>query len=268
MGESCRRRLDVERYSVGEITGPAAAALEEHLHTCQSCGAYCARVKKEREEFLRVHPFADLRATGATDNSGELWYERLSRAVSQPLLRPVLIPVCVLMLVAVAIVPFVMRPEKLPLPDDVRYKGAASLSYIYKRSGVVHESGPADLFRGGDLVQLFYSSKEDRNLSLFSVDTKGNVSFYQPDGRSAVCSIRSGAGSRLAYPTSIALDSASGAELVVALFSDDPFDTVQIKKWVEELKIKNGDMNALERAVNNNPPGAKSSVQTLILKKG
>jgi hypothetical protein len=260
MADSCLRKLDVERYSAGELTGPAAAGFEEHLCSCATCGAYLAALKKEREEFLRAHPYREFLAARAAPISGEPWYKKIPSILSLPVFRPVLAPALVV-LVAIAVIPFIPRSK-----SDITYKGAGSLSYIYKRAGVVHNGSPDDLFRPGDKVQIFYSSSTDRNLALFSIDGKGSVSFYQPDSRSATCSIRSGAGPRLAYPASIELDSTSGAELVIAVFSDKAFDTIQIKKWVEELKI-NGDMAVLEKAVRSNPPEKKNAVLTLVLKK-
>ncbi|MGA2506342.1 MAG: hypothetical protein ABSF80_02585 [Chitinispirillaceae bacterium] len=267
MADACIRRLDVELYSAGDLSAAAAAGLAEHLHSCPSCSAYLAKLKKEREEFLRAHPFAEFLSAGVADNRGERWYEKLITALSFPVIRPVLAPVAIL-LVAAVVVPFIIKPAG----NDIRYKGAPgksalALSYIYKRDGAVHTSTPQDLFRVGDQVQVFYSSDKEQNVSLFSVDSKGVVSFYQPDAQSALCSIRSGAGPQVAYPKSIVLDSTQGAELVVAVFSEEPFDTNQIKKWVAGFKIT-ADMVTLEKTVKSNPPAKKNIVQTLLLKKG
>jgi hypothetical protein len=270
MAESCLRKFDIERYSAGELTGAAAAGLEEHLGSCTACGAYLATVQKERKEFLQAHPYQEFLATHAAPIGGAPWYKKLPSVIPYPALRPVLLPAVCVILVAVTVVPFLAKRGEMP-GSDILYKSApgngAALSYIYKRGDVIHTGSPDDLFRPGDKVQIFYSSAADRSLSLLSIDGNGAVSFYQPDSRSATCSIRSGTGSKLAYPVSIELDSTTGAELVVAVFSDKAFDTNQIKKWVAGLKVK-GDLPALEKAVKSNPPENKSSVLTLMLKKG
>ena len=268
MADSEIRKLDIERYAAGELAGPAAAALEEHLRTCAACQGYYARLRREREAFLHEHPFADLRTAGAVGESGELWYERLLKPFVVPVLRPVLVPLCVLVLLGAMIVPFVHPPLRLStIEEGLRYKGVvAPLSYMYKRSGVIHEGGPQDQFKPGDRIQIFYSSPQEQYLTLFSVDGTGAVSFYQPDVRSAVCSIRSGTGSHLAYPVSIELDSVPGAELVVALLSDDQFDTNRIKKWVYGLDSR-GDITALEKKIAQKPLGEKSTVSTLVLQR-
>jgi hypothetical protein len=266
MGESCVRKLDIERYGAGELTGAAASGLEDHLHSCPSCSAYLVQLKKERQEFLRAHPYREFRAAAFPEQAAGHWHKRFPLIFPFPVLRPVLVPAVCVLLVAVVIVPY-MTKLAAPSGNDLRYKGGATLSYIYKRDGVVRSASPDDRFRGGDRVQVLYSSPGEQNLTLFSVDDRGFVSFYRPDTSARTCSIRCGAGSGLAYPKSIELDSAPGAELVVAVFSDEPFDTSQIKKWVAGLKIK-GDLAALENAVKNNPPAKKSAALTLLLKKG
>jgi hypothetical protein len=262
MADVCIRRLDIEFYSTEELSAAAANELEAHLRSCPSCSAYSLKLKKQHEEFLRVHPFVEFKAAQLTEKHGESWFERFKTILSFPVMRPVLVPLAVI-LVAAVVVPFIIKPAG----NDVRYKGTPALSYIYKRDGVVHKSAPQDFFHGGDQVQVLYTSDKEQNVSLFSIDSKGTVSFYQPDAQSSLCSIRSGTGPQIAYPKSIVLDSMPGAELVVAVFSAAPFDTSRIKKWVAEF---NGtvDMAALEKSVKNNPPDKKSSVLTLMLKKG
>jgi len=267
MAEPCIQKLAVERYSAGELAGPAAAGVEEHLRSCPSCSAYLAGLRKEREEFLRVHPFPDFLSAHAAPLRGGPWYKEFPAIFSLPALRPVLLPAVCVLLVAVVVVPYLAKRESRPA-NGILYKGPEALSYIYKRNGAVHTGAPDDVFRSGDRVQIFYSSSASgRYLSLFSIDKSGAVSFYQPDARAATCSIRSGTGSKLAYPVSIELDSIQGAELVVAVFSNESFDTSQIKRWVE-LVNSQGDLTALEKTVKKFPPAPRCSVLTLMLKKG
>jgi hypothetical protein len=153
---------------------------------------------------------------------------------------------------------------------DFRYKGAqsafSSLPYIYKRNGIVYESAAGDLLQAGDKVQIFYASAVDRFFTLVSIDSTGAVSFYQPDARKSVCSIRSGVGTRLAYPLSIDLDDTPGAELVAAFFSEPAFTTDQIKKWAAGVYIKGQSMAELEKTVHDKPPSG-GTVMTLLLRK-
>jgi hypothetical protein len=154
------------------------------------------------------------------------------------------------------------------ISSEIRYKGSAEpLYYIYKRNGTVYERAPNDTFTAGDKIQLFYDSRMEQYLSLLSVSEKGGVSFYYPDEKSQWCSIRTGVGRRLAYPTSIELDSSAGSELVVALFSKTPFDTVKVRKWASAFTNRGLTMPAMANSLRRNPPVSESDVVTLILKK-
>jgi hypothetical protein len=272
MDNSKCRRLEIERYAAGELSGEAAYAVEAHLKSCAGCGARYALIQKDRDEFLRAHPFSDLRAVGAIGANGELWYERLMQVFGVPVLRPVLIPVCMALLIGIMVLPFTGNRWLFDTSgiSDVRYKGPVrSLSYIYKRNGAVYESAPNDVFIPGDKIQLFYDSRTEQFLSLFSVSIKGEVSFYHPEAQSRSCSIKTGVGARLAYPASIELDSSTDDELVVALFSKDPFDTVQIRSWVAGIIKPNApnDCATLERAVLVRLPRESCSVSTLALNR-
>ncbi|MBN1128815.1 MAG: hypothetical protein JXA71_07505, partial [Chitinispirillaceae bacterium] len=196
----------------------------------------------------------------------ELWYERLLAAITTPLVRPVLIPACAALLVAIMILPFTGRVGlfDIGLRPDVSYKGTEQpLSYIYKRGDQVHESSPDDTFRPGDKVQIFYDSRKEQFLTLFSISTDGTVSFYHPEAALSTCSIRTGEGKRLAYPVSIELDSSAGSELIVGLFSEGPFDTAEIKKWAAALP----PAAPLEKTVKERLPRKQSTVATLTLHK-
>jgi hypothetical protein len=272
MDNSECRRLAIERYAAGELSSEAARAVETHLNSCTGCGARYALIQKDRGEFLRAHPFGDLRAAGAVGVSGELWYERFMHLFGVPVLRPVLIPVCMALLIGIMILPFTGNRGLVDTSSlsEVRYKGSAKpLSYIYKRNGVVYESALNDVFVPGDKIQLFYDSRIEQYLSLFSVSIKGAVSFYHPEERSRSCSIRTGVGARLAYPVSIEVDSSTGDELVVALFSKDPFDTAQIRTLVAGIIAPDApkDCATLERAVLERLPRETCSVSTIALNR-
>lgn len=275
MGEHGIKKLEIERYAVGELDRPGSVALEEHLKACSACNGYYAQIKQEREAFLSEHPYSELQPVSALVARGvkgdELWYERLFGGLALPVLRPVLIPACLLLLVTMMVVPFMGRYMKDTTlgGKQFSYKGTASqpqLPYIYKRNGTIYESADGDVLQAGDKVQIFYASAADRFLTLVSIDTTGSVSFYQPDTRSNVCSIRSGVGKRLAYPLSIDLDDTPGAELVTAIFSETAFSTDRIKTWVATVYVKGHAMTEIEKAVQGTPPGG-SSVRTLLLRK-
>jgi hypothetical protein len=269
MADSKCGRLTVERYATGELEGQALRECEAHLASCASCSSYYARLSKERQEFLRIHPFSEMRAIGATAQSGELWYERFMNRFPVPILRPVLIPVCVALLAAIMIIPLTGRMDMFLIKNDAfKYKGATEpLSYIYKRAGAIHEQSPQDTFSAGDRIQIFYGSRTEQYCALFSIDMSGSLSFYHPEANPSMCSIRTGVGTRLAYPVSIELDSLPGRELVVALFSEEPLDRGTIQQWVASFGQENTNLSTLERSLKQNLPSAAGPLATLMLEK-
>ena len=188
MDETEVRRLDIERLVAGELRGSAKSLLEEHLTTCAACSAYLSQLRAEQDEFLHEHPFSSLRWV-KEERGRESWFGRLMGAVAIPALRPVLIPLCLFIFAGVLLLPFIGRVQReTPRPGlDVRYKGTSTLTYIYKRNGAVREAAPGDTFFAGDAIQIFYASKADQYVSLFSIDNRGAVSFYQPDEHSLLC---------------------------------------------------------------------------------
>lgn len=268
------KKLEIERYAVDELDRIGTVALEKHLKDCEACNGYYTQIKQERESFLSAHPYTEISPETLASRyvkSGELWYERFFGSIALPVLRPVLIPACLILLVTMMAVPFMGRYMKDTTlgGKEFTYKGTASqpqLPYIYKRNGTIYESAAGDVLQAGDKVQIFYASATDWFLTLLSIDSTGAVSFYQPDARKSVCSIRSGVGTRLAYPLSIDLDDTPGAELVAAIFSEDAFTTDQIKQWAASVYVKGQAMTDLEKTVHDKVPG-ESTVRTLLLKK-
>jgi hypothetical protein len=269
MGESEIRRLDIERYAAGELTGIAKAQLEEHLRECASCKGYLVELHGEQKAFLGEHPFGSLRWLAERPRL-EPWFGRFMGAFALPSLRPVLIPLCLFMFVAALLLPFIgtVKRENGRPDAGIGYKGKPTLSYIYKRNDTVHEALPSDTFFAGDAIQIFYASKTDQYVSLFSIDSRGGISFYQPDEHSSLCSIRTGAGSKVAYPKSIQLDGTPGGELVVALLTAVPMTTMQVEGWIAGLTAASGgDLNQLEKGIRAKPLGEQSTVLTLLLRK-
>jgi hypothetical protein len=267
MGESEIRRLDLERYVAGELDGSEKSGLEAHLAECSACSGYLAQLRGDREEFLGEHPFGSLRWL-AERPQREPWHARYTRIFALPVLRPVMIPLCLLLFAGVILLPFIgARQGSMHKGDGISYKGAPMLSYLYKRGNAVHESSPGDRFEPGDAIQVFYPSKSDQFAALFSVDGRGTISFYQPDEKSTVCSIRTTSGTKLAWPKSIVLDETPGDELVVALLSAEPVATMQIEGWIGGL-TGGKDLRALEKAIVAKPFGPQSSTLVLLLQKG
>lgn len=257
------RRLDIELFFAGELDASQADELQKHLDSCPVCFNYLQELRREKNEFLSDHPFESFYSAAKPADNVLPWYKQLF----SDLLRPSLLPVYGMLLIAAIVVPVITR-QRQELSDDIRFKGKPPLTFIYKRDGVVHEGTLSEVFRENDQIQILYSSDREQYIALLSIDSKGAVSFYQPDENSVLCSIKSGTGSNLSYPESIVLDNTKGGELVIALFSREPLTTEGVKTWISDLFSKTSSLEMLEKKIRNEKTFAGTTIATLLLAKG
>jgi len=264
------RRLDIERLFAGEMDEINSGELKEHLAGCAVCGSYHESLRREREQFLKMHPFT---AAGKIRNiyfkpeplSGKI------RRFIESATRPALIPAYGFILILAIITPVLLSRMTAGRQDadTVTYKGGRILSFICDRDGQVHEGDPSALYYAGDKIQILYNSDKDRFLTLFSVDNGGSVSFYQPDPKDRNCSIASGKGASLTYPSSIRLDSALGAELIIALFTPGPVAADEIRAWIEPfVNAPAADIKTILVKIRKHPFSPETIMASLILRKG
>ena len=120
----------------------------------------------------------------------------------------------------------------------------------------------------GDRVQVFYSSDREQYVSLLSIDETGVVSFYHPDQSSENCSVLTRRGEGIAFEGSILFDIVSGNELVVAVFSESPLKTEDVKRWMAANYASDSDLQSLSKKIEVKSLAKKATIQMLLLKKG
>jgi hypothetical protein len=257
------KRLEIERLVAGEIDKEKAAFLEEHFKECKICNAYYLSLSNERDVFLRAHPFHSIE-TVSKPGENDTWFKKLLDII----MRPALVPVYAALLIAVVLAPVVIYQNVWFASDSVNYKGDSRLSFVYQRDGLSKPGSGEYVITKGDRVQVFYSSDHEQYLSLLSVDETGVVSFYHPDQSSKNCSVPTGKGDGIAFEGSIIFDSVSSAELVVAVFSETPLRTTEVKMWMTANYTANSDLQMLSKEIETKSFTKKTKVQTLLLKKG
>lgn len=255
------RRLDLEQYVVGELDSEQSAAVRQHCDTCKECSSYVAMLQEEREEFLVKHPFASFSRAHAPVVRLP-WY----RGFSLGTLRPAIVAVGAVMLVTIAIVPVVNRGNRTP-KDQVRFKGAPPLSFVYQRDGKTSPGVLSGKYREGDRIQVTCSPSHYPYVSLLSIDSRGTVSFYQPDTRSEFCTVPAEPGKPLLFPGSIELDATPGAELVIALFSREELSTAMVTGWITKRFTVESDLSALNPALLRGKLPFGGEIATLLLRK-
>ena len=100
MDNRIHQKLEIELYVTGELDAVRSSALEKHLEQCDVCSAYVSDLKKTNQEFLRIYPFVDL--IKPQPDSTAPWFKMWG----QQLVRPIVIPACILLMSFAVILPF------------------------------------------------------------------------------------------------------------------------------------------------------------------
>jgi hypothetical protein len=260
MNADCRK-LDLERLVGGELDREQAETVRHHCASCSDCSSYIAQLQAEKADFLQKHPFSSFtRAHAAVIRLP--WY----RNIFSGTLRPALVTAGAVLLVTLAVIPLVNTNTRKN-DDRIRFKGAPSLSFIYRRNGTTAPGTLSGRYRGGDRIQITCPATRYRFTCLLSVDMQGTVSFYHPESEAAWCSVPSQPGVSFVFPGSIVLDDTPGAELVVALFSMDPLPTSAVTGWIERQVAAMPNLDTLNTLLlrEKNTFGAEAA--TLLLRK-
>jgi len=254
-------RLLLEQYACGEFDKQTRQQIDAHITHCKECSAFITQISGERDTFLEKHPFASFDRAHAPV-VGLPWYKTLMNSF----MKPTLVPVYATLLIAVIIVPLVLR-EYGTKTSVVQFKGKTPITFQYQRDGVTKDGSPAEHYRAGDQIQIIFSTIEKKQVSLLSIDSKGTVSFYHPDNGSQYCSVATPAGADQQFPGSIVLDDSKGYELVIALFADKPLKTVETEKWIDSLYKENNDPVKINSLLKKSSEGIAASVSTVLLTK-
>jgi hypothetical protein len=254
------KRLAIELFTTGELNASETEELKAHLSDCSVCHDYLGTLTQQREVFLKAHPYQSAFKSASNNpvpNALQwLW---------GPALRPVLAPALGLCILGLCLLPFLTRQEHSS-PSEIIYKSASALSFLVKRNGEAMEGNPHSEYSAGDIIQVLYNSGGREYLTLFSLDTRGNLSFYH-NPEAEYCSIKTKKGTRLHYPGSILLDNSPGHELIVALFTAKPRKEKAIRQWVAKIQGPQEDLPALSRKFREALPSPGDRTAVLLLKK-
>lgn len=258
------QRLEIERFIACEIDKQRADSLELHFKECSICHEYYLTICKQRDSFLRAHPFRSI-AAAPVRLTVEPWWKSLVNSIS----RPALVPVYATFLLCAVFLPFALHEGLFTKENTVQYKGAIQqTSFIYQRDGSSIPGTDEYTIKKGDRVQIYYSSDKKQYVSLLSIDASGVISFYQPDQNSLNCSVETAEGSGIAFPGSIEFDEVKSDELAITVFSEQPILTSDITKWVSENFSVNRNLQKLANIIEREPFAKNTTIQTILLKKG
>lgn len=262
MKHSEPNKFDIERYFAGELEKNECTVLEQHFKECQVCDSYLQALRREKNEFLTDHPFSSL--IGVKAKSSEVpWYSR----IIESLMKPALIPVYGLLLIIAVTTPVIINSHYGQLNDDIRFKGNAPLSFIFKRDGEVFDGDLKKKYRENDQIQIRYNSSKEQFVTLLSIDSKGVISFYHSDQSNDICSEKTAAGTDITFPGSITLDNSSGSELFIMLFSEKPLYKARVTGSIWQLYTKYSELSQLRKALAKENIHNTAGLSTLLLEK-
>ncbi len=249
----------IEKYFTGELESSDSDELESHIQSCSECREYYESLKERKRQFHCIHPFGSF--IDAVKQRSTHFYIRLFDTIMQPALRPVYAMVLVIFIA----VPFYISYKSR---DRVRMKGGEDISFIYRRNGTVHKSYETEFFYENDEIQVVYTSPDTQYISLLSIDSRGNLSFYHPDIKSRWSSIKTGIGAGLYYPGSIVLDDTPGKELIIAVFTPKPVLTETVKSKADKLlNNKSAGLIHVKKQIDSGQFIKEGKTLTLMLNK-
>lgn len=257
-------KLLIEKYFTGELNEAESGKVQQHVQNCTVCKQYYEELAAENNCFLENRPFNAFINSLVQDKISEPWYKPLLSFSLQPALRPLY---ALILIIGIA-VPFYVFYAPDDISPSIRNKGAEQLSFIYRRDGNVYEGTVNDTFQTQDEIQIIYNSLKKQYISLFSIDSKGKISFYFPENTSRWCSIKTEKGPAIHYPLGIVLDNTPGHELIIALMTKKRIKVREVQDWISNHKKEQSiNLLELEKQLLTNPLEKKGKILTLLLNK-
>ena len=219
--DDCLSDLRLDRLRVGELEGEALDEARAHLRGCSPC--------RERLEALT----ADAEAFAA--EAPPIPALRLGRTARR---RRTSVLAGLGTLAAAAALVLVIRREgpsdtgegisDVPPPSTTasappgpasgtRPKGGPRIGFVIRRGERMFDGGVDEPVHPGDALRFHYTTTEDAQLAVLSVDGAGTVSVYYPGGPTTAPVL---AGREQSLDNSVVLDAVIGPETVFAVFCE------------------------------------------------
>jgi hypothetical protein len=211
-------KTDLIAYVTGSCAEVKRLAIERHLHTCDSCRAYCDGLASEKDAFLATHPFEET-ITLPT---------RKATVIRFPVRQYVALAASLVICVASGFLYFANKSS-----NDYRIKGerVALKAYVQNRQGGI-EKRKEQTYSPGEKIQFLYSCEAENRFLLLGIDAHGAVTQYFPAASDS--SIDLERGRDLPLPNSIVLDDYTGREAFLGVFSRRPLYVPEVKKRLSD----------------------------------
>jgi Putative zinc-finger len=204
---ACLSALHLDRFLMGELSGPDAERVRAHLAECARCTEAVSGLRMAREQ-----PLPPLRMVPLASRSRPRLWRRAAAAVVG--------------LAAAASVVLVLRP-----PAGERVKGPGfSLRMYVEHDGQVRRAGPGEMVAAGDALRFAVTAPMKAYVAVLSLDPAGHGSVYFPIGARAA---PVEGGGEVALPLGTRLDATVGEERIVGLFCSSPVELEPLRVQLE-----------------------------------
>ena len=200
---ACLSALQLDRFRMGELSGPAAEEVRTHVAGCARCAEAIQELSAAVElPPLRVVPIPRQRP---------LWQRAAAAGLG---------------VAAAASLLLVLRPA-----GGVRIKGSApALAMYVQHGGEVRRAGPGETVAPGDALRFAVTTPLAAYVAVLSVDPRGRASIYFPLGARAELLP---AGQEAPLPIGTRLDATVGEERIVGLFCSAPVELEPVRAALE-----------------------------------
>ena len=216
----------LERYHLGELTGPRKTALEAALKNDPALQARLDALEASDAEILRRYPSRVIEAHVQTH----------AVASARPGRRWVWLAAPALM-AAVALVALSVSTSTSVAPDpdgEVRLKGGEAFLRVFHDEGRdASELSTGAYVAPGDTVQIAYVGGEQTFGAILSVDGRGSVSQHWPTSGNQAAALEDAPSVLL--PTALKLDDAPEFERFFFVTSSEPFSLDSVHSAVGQL---------------------------------
>jgi len=260
------KKIEIERYHVGELKGSAKSNFEMHLGSCSCCQVYFDSLEQDKKTFLFKHSYQTLNVKRQNKTSQGF-------SVSAKFWKPALVPVLLLLISVVIYLPqlFEKTSEKNAVQrGEIIYKSKTKIELVLRRGENVMDWTASDIYHKWDELQIVYTLSDPKliHILLVSIDAGGVFSNYHETDDGMPISWRAIPGIKQSLPVSFTLDETPGFELVVVLFSQKPLEnTLLSKNFKQMFSEAAGVGNVLAKLIESKYSGKTVLTKTFLIPK-
>ena len=206
-------KLDLETYVAGGCSDFDRTRIRQHLNECFSCRGLVNALEEERLSFLQAMPF-------------EKTITELPRIRRQTPQRRAIYSLAACLTLLLGLGAFFAANR----PDTFRSKGGVAIGIFVKTRDGRILSRKDNVYRPGEQIQFVYSCGAESHFALMSLDERGSLTLFHPQGADSLTTLEKGRD--LPLPSSIVLDDYLGREMYVAVFSRLPRPLQDVKSAI------------------------------------